>query len=414
MSREALLRLERVDAYVHEEEQGISQLRLVPPLSGSETIDHTNEAVEDALLREGVDRILDFTKKYPVLSAEEEQELGYRIQAGLQASKRAEQGGYKSSAMQQEDELLVIDGRQAHEKFAMSNVKWLAKRARYYYEHHPMGKSYGFEDIFMSGYIGLDHAVKKFDPTLGYKFLTYATPWINNAIERELDYRAAHIKIPLHVRKQMRKRQRLESAGKSPVEQLGEMSVDGAELQELKQLDELGSQLLSLERPLAGEDNADLNVKDAVQDTRASEEFASVTGSVRQELGVAGLASGVSDALCRVLNEPDLELITHIIYGETIDPKRHKAHQRLKKILDHPAVRAELKEFFPGVSESWQDEAACRGEADTYIKPGGDKKNRIKSICGGCAVRGACAAYFDTEKPLKGQWIDGKTFSNSD
>jgi RNA polymerase sigma factor (sigma-70 family) len=388
-------------------------LRLLPTIVSAESVDGNLEILNDPALREGVDMVLDRAQSYPLLSAFEEKQLGTKVQAGLRASERIEHGSHSSTEERQKDETLAYIGKQAQEKFAMSNVKWLASRTRYYHEKHPRGKSYTFADIFMAGYFGLDRAIKKFDPTLGNKFSTYSTLWIDSSIERTLDEKASTVHIPTHIRKRMRKRQKLEKAGRTLEEQCVELGVDQEELQALRQFDALGGDLLSLEKPLSEDAGTEINLRNTVSDVRASEDFERVTGTVKNELGVAGLRDEVVDALCKVLSETDLELVTHVIYGESIDQKREKAFRRLKSILDHPAVRAELKAHFPEVSQSWQDKAACREDAELFLKGKGNNKEQMRAICGGCAVRKACGAHFEAEKPAKGQWIDGESYESA-
>ncbi len=135
--------------------------------------------------------------QHPLLSAEEEVELAKRIRAGKEAERRLaelRQDGGGSSEEIEELERLVADGRKAAQQLAQSNLRLVVSVAKRY-----LGRGLNFQDLIQEGNMGLLRAVEKFDHTLGYKFSTYATWWIRQAITRAIADQARTIRIPVHM-----------------------------------------------------------------------------------------------------------------------------------------------------------------------------------------------------------------------
>jgi RNA polymerase primary sigma factor len=139
---------------------------------------------------------------HPLLTGEEELELARLIHEGVQAVERleqlhtlAEQEG-KEIDLDEQDELeqAIIRGKLAHDKLARSNLRLVVSVAKRY-----IGRGLNFLDLIQEGNLGLLRAVDKFDHTLGFKFSTYATWWIRQAISRAIADQARTIRIPVHM-----------------------------------------------------------------------------------------------------------------------------------------------------------------------------------------------------------------------
>lgn len=127
-----------------------------------------------------------------LLSAEQEVDLGRRIEVGLFAEERLGRGDLDPS-LQRELAWLVRDGQRARTRFIECNLRLVVSIAKHY-----SGRSTPIMDLVQDGNIGLVHAVEKYDFTTGYKFSTYATWWIRQAIHRGIDDKARMIRIPAH------------------------------------------------------------------------------------------------------------------------------------------------------------------------------------------------------------------------
>ena len=139
--------------------------------------------------------------QHPLLSSEEEQKLASAIEAGIQAGKSLEAFAANEDELGVEEldrkddlELTVLAGRRAHEKLTNSNLRLVVSVAKNY-----LGRGLSLLDLIQEGNLGLLHAVDKFDYTLGYRFSTYATWWIRQAISRAIAEKARMIRLPVHV-----------------------------------------------------------------------------------------------------------------------------------------------------------------------------------------------------------------------
>ncbi len=129
----------------------------------------------------------------PLLTAEEEIELGTRIQRAKKAKEELEQG-VDDPERRAELERIIADGEEAKKQLAKANLRLVVSVAKRY-----LGRGMSFLDLIQEGNLGLLRAVEKFDPTLGYKFSTYATWWIRQAISRAIADQARTIRIPVHM-----------------------------------------------------------------------------------------------------------------------------------------------------------------------------------------------------------------------
>ena len=129
----------------------------------------------------------------PLLKPEEEVELGKRIQAAKKAQEELE-AGVDDPERRAELERIIREGEEAKRKLAQANLRLVVSVAKPY-----LGRGMSFLDLIQEGNLGLLRAVEKFDPTLGFKFSTYATWWIRQAISRAIADQSRTIRIPVHM-----------------------------------------------------------------------------------------------------------------------------------------------------------------------------------------------------------------------
>jgi RNA polymerase primary sigma factor len=211
-----------------------------------ESIDETTAETADA-----VGQVLRASRQFPLLRAEEEVALGRRISIGQLVEKTEPDPLPGSTAAQR-----IADGRAARERLVLSNTRLVVSIARRY----PTG---GMElsDLIQEGIIGLMRAADKYDHSLGYKFSTYATWWIRQAITRGMADRGRLIRLPVHFAEQVNRisaaRGRLErSLGREPslLELARELAMEPADVQGILDCDRVP---ISLDTPI-GDGDSDL------------------------------------------------------------------------------------------------------------------------------------------------------------
>ena len=145
--------------------------------------------------------------RHPLLTAEQEMDLAQKIRDGVEAQARlneaAEKGEELDPDLRDELELNIIRGKNAHDVLAQSNLRLVVSVAKRY-----IGRGLSFLDLIQEGNLGLLRAVDKFDHTLGYKFSTYATWWIRQAISRAIADQARTIRIPVHMHETINRQRR--------------------------------------------------------------------------------------------------------------------------------------------------------------------------------------------------------------
>jgi len=185
--------------------------------------------------------------RHPLLTAEQEVSLAKRIEAGMQAAERLEMlnGGGEVAQMPVEeidfDELdrlrqLVRDGKLAQDQLAQSNLRLVVSVAKRY-----IGRGLNFQDLIQEGNVGLLRAVEKFDHSLGFKFSTYATWWIRQAISRAIADQARTIRIPVHmvetINRQVRVQRRLQQEmGREPTAEEIALEMEFLEPEEVEEI----------------------------------------------------------------------------------------------------------------------------------------------------------------------------------
>jgi RNA polymerase primary sigma factor len=236
-----------------------------PPRAGEESDDETFvygdddddlPAAQVASAGATADPVKDYLKqigKVPLLNAEQEVELAKRIEAGLFAEEKLGQGSGGLSPDQRIDmEWIAEDGRRAKNHLLEANLRLVVSLAKRY-----TGRGMLFLDLIQEGNLGLIRAVEKFDYTKGYKFSTYATWWIRQAITRAMADQARTIRIPVHMVEVINKlarvqRQMLQDLGREPTpeELAAELDMTPEKVIEVQKY---GREPISLHTPL-GED----------------------------------------------------------------------------------------------------------------------------------------------------------------
>jgi RNA polymerase primary sigma factor len=263
------------------------------------------------------DPVKDYLKqigKVALLNAGQEVELAKRIEAGLFAEEKLARGGGGMGGGERADlEWVAGDGRRAKDHLLEANLRLVVSLAKRY-----TGRGMLFLDLIQEGNLGLIRAVEKFDYARGYKFSTYATWWIRQAITRAMADQARTIRIPVHMVEVINKlarvqRQLLQDLGREPT--AGELAA-GLDLtaEKVAEVQKYGREPISLHLPL-GEDG-DSEFGDLIEDSEAvqpgeavgftllQEQLQSVLGTLSErEAGVVSLRFGLGDGQPKTLDE---------------------------------------------------------------------------------------------------------------
>jgi len=226
------------------------------------------ERVGDGTTTDSVRMYLKEIGKVPLLTAEQEVTLAKRIEAGEHARQRLEAEPNMGAAEIASEEANVKDGELAKNELTEANLRLVVSIAKRY-----VGRGMALLDLVQEGNLGLIRAVEKFDYTKGFKFSTYATWWIRQAITRAIADQARTIRIPVHMVETMNKvlrvqRQMLQELGREPtVEEIArkvDMTPD-----KVREIQRISQEPLSLETPVGEEDDSSLG--DFVPDPTAPE-----------------------------------------------------------------------------------------------------------------------------------------------
>ena len=298
------------------------------------------------------DPVKDYLKqigKVALLNAELEVELAKRIEAGLFAQEKIEQGGKKLSREMLFDLKRVMkDGERAKSHLLEANLRLVVSLAKRY-----TGRGMQFLDLIQEGNLGLIRAVEKFDYTKGYKFSTYATWWIRQAITRAMADQARTIRIPVHMVEVINKlarvqRQLLQDLGRepTPAELARELDMTPEKVVEVQKY---GREPISLSTPL-GEDG-DSEFGDLIEDTDAiapaeaisqvmlKRELERILGTLHpREAGVIRSRFGLGDGVQKTLDQIGEE------FGVTRERIRQIEAKTMSK-LRHPSRSPALREF---------------------------------------------------------------------
>ncbi|MFC3505209.1 RNA polymerase sigma factor [Micromonospora krabiensis] len=313
------------------------------------------QARRDAELTASADSVRAYLKqigKVPLLNAEQEVELAKRIEAGLYAAERlraAEEGEEKLTREMQRDLMWISrDGERAKNHLLEANLRLVVSLAKRY-----TGRGMAFLDLIQEGNLGLIRAVEKFDYTKGYKFSTYATWWIRQAITRAMADQARTIRIPVHMVEVINKlgriqRELLQDLGREPTpEELAkEMDITPEKVLEIQQY---AREPISLDQTIG--DEGDSQLGDFIEDSEAVVAVDAVSFSLLQdqlqqvlqtlserEAGVVRLRFGLTDGQPRTLDEIGQ------VYGVTRERIRQIESKTMSK-LRHPSRSQVLRDY---------------------------------------------------------------------
>jgi len=258
-----------------------------------------------------IGRYLDQVANTALLTAADEVELAKRIEAGLYADELLARVAQDTGVNRvRELEAVAYDGELAKEHMIRANLRLVVSVAKRF-----AWSELAFLDLVQEGNLGLIRAVEKFDYTKGYKFSTYATWWIRQAIQRGIADTARTVRLPIHVVEELNRIRRVErrleaSLGRSPTarEIAAEAQLAASRVTELRQH---ARSMLSLETPVGPD--ADTRIGDLIVDPHSGEEAAELLESqaLRQEL------RGVLDTL-----PPQQAVVMKLRYGLN-DGRRH-------------------------------------------------------------------------------------------
>ncbi|GAA3430328.1 hypothetical protein GCM10018953_75130 [Streptosporangium nondiastaticum] len=298
------------------------------------------------------DPVKDYLKqigKVPLLNAEQEVELAKRIEAGLFAEEQlATDGDGLSTDVRAELEWIAEDGHRAKNHLLEANLRLVVSLAKRY-----TGRGMLFLDLIQEGNLGLIRAVEKFDYTKGFKFSTYATWWIKQAVTRAMADQARTIRIPVHMVEVINKlarvqRQMTADLGRDPTpEELGrELDMPAEKIVEVQKY---GREPISLHSPLGTEGDSEFGdliedseaptPADAVSFTLLQEQLHSVLDTLSErEAGVVSMRFGLTDGQPKTLDEIGK------VYGVTRERIRQIESKTMSK-LRHPSRSQALRDY---------------------------------------------------------------------
>ncbi len=313
------------------------------------------QARKDAEMTASADSVRAYLKqigKVALLNAEEEVDLAKRIEAGLYAAERVrinETESRKVSPQLRRDlNWIVRDGERAKNHLLEANLRLVVSLAKRY-----TGRGMAFLDLIQEGNLGLIRAVEKFDYTKGYKFSTYATWWIRQAITRAMADQARTIRIPVHMVEVINKlgriqRELLQDLGREPTpEELAkEMDITPDKVLEIQQY---AREPISLDQTIGDEGDSQLGdfiedseavvAVDAVSFTLLQDQLTSVLQTLSErEAGVVRLRFGLTDGQPRTLDEIGQ------VYGVTRERIRQIESKTMSK-LRHPSRSQVLRDY---------------------------------------------------------------------
>ncbi len=297
------------------------------------------------------DPVKDYLKqigKVALLNAEQEVELAKRIEAGLFAEETLNSGDKLDARLHRELQWIAEDGRRAKNHLLEANLRLVVSLAKRY-----TGRGMLFLDLIQEGNLGLIRAVEKFDYTKGYKFSTYATWWIRQAITRAMADQARTIRIPVHMVEVINKlarvqRQMLQDLGREPTPEELAKELDMTP-EKVIEVQKYGREPISLHTPLGEdgdsefgdliEDSEAVVPADAVSFTLLQEQLHSVLDTLSErEAGVVSMRFGLTDGQPKTLDEIGK------VYGVTRERIRQIESKTMSK-LRHPSRSQVLRDY---------------------------------------------------------------------
>jgi len=315
--------------------------------------DETDEPVQQVTVAGATaDPVKDYLKqigKVSLLNAEQEVDLARRIEAGLYAEyKLKNQADEMTSRERRELHFLAQDGQQAKNHLLEANLRLVVSLAKRY-----TGRGMQFLDLIQEGNLGLIRAVEKFDYTKGYKFSTYATWWIRQAITRAMADQARTIRIPVHMVEVINKlarvqRQMLQDLGREPTPEELAKELDMT-AEKVVEVQKYGREPISLHTPLGEdgdsefgdliEDSEAIVPADAVSFTLLQEQLHHVLDTLSErEAGGVSMRFGLGDGQPKTLDEIGK------VYGVTRERIRQIESKTMSK-LRHPSRSQVLRDY---------------------------------------------------------------------
>ena len=341
-----------------EEEEGSTKPAFTEPLpTGAIVISSSDEddvpVYSTQITGATADPVKDYLKqigKVPLLNAAEEVELAMRIEAGLFAEEKLSHmsPAEKSSQLGLDLQWVARDGQRAKSHLLGANLRLVVSLAKRY-----TGRGMQFLDLIQEGNLGLIRAVEKFDYTKGFKFSTYATWWIRQAITRAMADQARTIRIPVHMVEVINKlarvqRQMLQDLGREPTPEELSRELDMTP-EKVIEVQKYGREPISLHTPL-GEDG-DSEFGDLIEDTEAvvpadavgftmlQRQLESLLDSLSErEAGVIRMRFGLGDGQPKTLDQ----------IGDTFGVTRERIRQIESKTmakLRHPSRSQSLRDY---------------------------------------------------------------------
>jgi len=316
-----------------------TELKYLPPEQTVLTAGATADPVKDYLKLIG---------RVALLNAEMEVDLATRVEAGLFAGEKINQDKKMDKKTKRMYEQIVLDGQRAKNHLLEANLRLVVSLAKRY-----TGRGMLFLDLIQEGNLGLIRAVEKFDYTKGYKFSTYATWWIRQAITRAMADQARTIRIPVHMVEVINKlarvqRQMLQDLGREPTPEELAKELDMTP-EKVVEVQKYGREPISLHTPLGEEGDSEFGdliedseaivPADAVSFTLLQEQLHSVLDTLSErEAGVVAMRFGLTDGQPKTLDEIGK------VYGVTRERIRQIESKTMSK-LRHPSRSQVLRDY---------------------------------------------------------------------
>ena len=335
-----LKNLEELQYFFNEQARFVqTEIKRLPPEQTVLTAGATADPVKDYLKQIG---------RVALLNAELEVELATRVEAGLFAEEKLKNEKKIDKKLKRELEFIVEDGKRAKNHLLEANLRLVVSLAKRY-----TGRGMLFLDLIQEGNLGLIRAVEKFDYTKGYKFSTYATWWIRQAITRAMADQARTIRIPVHMVEVINKlarvqRQMLQDLGREPTPEELAKELDMTP-EKVVEVQKYGREPISLHTPLGEEGDSEFG--DLIEDSEAIKPEESVTFTILQEQlmqVLSGLTSreaevikaryGLTDGQPKTLDEIGK------VHGVTRERIRQIESKTMSK-LRHPSRSQALRDY---------------------------------------------------------------------
>ena len=316
-----------------------TEIKYLPPEQTVMTAGATADPVKDYLKQIG---------RVALLNAELEVELATRVEAGLFAEEKLKEEKKIEKKLKRELEWIVEDGKRAKNHLLEANLRLVVSLAKRY-----TGRGMLFLDLIQEGNLGLIRAVEKFDYTKGYKFSTYATWWIRQAITRAMADQARTIRIPVHMVEVINKlarvqRQMLQDLGREPTPEELAKELDMTP-EKVVEVQKYGREPISLHTPLGEEGDSEFG--DLIEDSEAVKPEESVTftilqeqlmqvlgGLTQREADVIKARYGLTDGQPKTLDEIGK------VHGVTRERIRQIESKTMSK-LRHPSRSQSLRDY---------------------------------------------------------------------